>query len=153
MPVLTVSEKTSPQLGFSRNCLICALLVHRDHAVFERVRHARERQRGQAGLFGVKVDDLREVEIGQRIAGDHHKRLLEHALGVLHAAGGAQRLILQAVLDMHAMRRTIAEVILDDIRKVLDGDDDLGDAMDLEQLDDVRTSPGGRQSAPLVWGG
>ena len=36
------------------------------------------------------------------------------------------------------MRRAIAEVILDDIGKVLDGDDDLGDAVDLQQLDDVR---------------
>src|SRR6266545_4846464 len=125
MPVLTVSEKTSPQL------------VHGDHAVFERVRHAGERQGGQASLFGVKVDDLREIEIGQRVAGNHHERLLKHALGVLHTAGGAQRLILQAVLNMHAVRRTIAEVILDDIRKVLDGEEDLGDALDLEQLDDL----------------
>src|SRR5215212_7882204 len=39
---------------------------------------------------------------------------------------------------MHAMRRPIAEMILDDIGEVLDGDDDLGDAVDLQQLDDVR---------------
>src|SRR5215212_1308242 len=38
---------------------------------------------------------------------------------------------------MHAVRRTIAEVILDDIRKVLDGDDDLGDPVDLQQFDNV----------------
>src|SRR5262249_54695661 len=67
----------------------------------------------------------------------HDKWLLEHALGVFYAAGGAQRLILKAILDMHAMRRTIAKVILDDIGKVLDSDDDLGDAMNLEQLDDM----------------
>ena len=82
-------------------------------------------------------DDGGEVEVGQRVAGDDDEALAEQLFGVLDAAGGAQRHLLDGVVDVHAQLAAVAEVVADGLGQEREGDDDVVDAVPLEQLDDV----------------
>ncbi len=61
----------------------------------------------------------------------------EVGLGVLDAAGRAQRRLLDRVVDVDAERAAVAEVAADDLGQERQSDDDVVDAVPLEQLDDV----------------
>ena len=78
------------------------------------------------------LDDPREIEIGDGIAADHDKGLIEEFLGLLHAAGRAQGSLLNRILNVHAQALTIAKVVLDGFGHVLQGNHHIDDAMTLE---------------------
>jgi hypothetical protein len=66
MPVLIASEKTCPQVGFSRT-----LLVRHDDPELQGVLDLFQDERGCSPPLSVEIDHLCQVDVGQRIAGDH----------------------------------------------------------------------------------
>ena len=80
MPVLIVSENTSPQLGFSRNRSMRPSSPRDHDAELERVLHALQRQRGHRPAAAVEVDQGREVDVGERVSGDHQEGLVQVVL-------------------------------------------------------------------------
>src|SRR5690242_15608073 len=86
---------------------------------------------------GMELDDLAEVEVGQGIAADDQKWLIEHIFGILHAARGAKWNLFTGVVDMHTNLRPVAKIVFDGAGHVLHGDNDVGDSMALEQIEDM----------------
>ena len=62
---------------------------------------------------------------------------LQRLLGVLDAAGGAERLLLGGVGELHAELFAVAEVVPDQRGQELHGHDGLGEPVPLEQPQDV----------------
>ena len=85
----------------------------------------------------VEVDDRAEVDVGEHVAGDHEEALVELVHGVAHRAGGAERRLLGGVDHAHAELGAVAEVGADGVGQEGDGDDDLVEAVPLQQVDDV----------------
>ena len=80
-----------------------------------------------------RATNAREVDVGERVAGDDQERAVVEEVGaVAHAAGGAEQLGLLAVDD------PVAEVVADRVREVVEVRDDLVVAVAVEQVDDVR---------------
>ena len=79
MPVLIVSEKTWPHDGFSRKRSIAALLVGDDDPELERVVDGLQPDRHRGALLPVELDELRQVDVAERVAGDDEERVVEPA--------------------------------------------------------------------------
>jgi len=108
-----------------------------DHAVLEGRVHVGERERGHGLLTPVVVDDGGEVVVGEGVAADDEEGVVEQALGELDRAGGAERHVLDAVVQAHAERLAVAEVVLDHVGEVLQRNHDLGDAVPFQEQQDV----------------
>ena len=124
----------------------------------------RERDRGLA--LAMEGDDLREIDVRQRVAGDHDEGVVESVADLTDGSAGAERRFLDAVLQAHADRAAIAEAVLDLRREVLQGHERVADPVALEEVEDVseawliddrdhRLGPidrQGAQAAPLAAG-
>ena len=108
-----------------------------DHAVVQRFGHMIEDDRGHRLLFFVKGDDLLQVEIGDGIAADHQKGVVKILPGVGNAARRAQGRLLDGIADTHAHGTAVSEVILNHAGHVLQRDDDFGDPVVAQKLQDV----------------
>ena len=91
MPVLTVSREHLAPGRLFEEALDAALVVDHDHAELERVLDVLQDDGDHRAAALVLGDDRGQVEVGERVAGDHDEALAEQLLGVLDAAGGAQR--------------------------------------------------------------
>ena len=137
MPVLIVSEKTWPHDGFSRN------RSTRPSSSVTTIPNSS----GLSTAFSPIVTDAcfslwnaiepGEVDVAERVAGDDEERVVELAGGEPHRAGGAERRLLDRVADVDAERLAVPEVAPDRLRQERDGDDDVLEAVALQQLDDV----------------
>ncbi|GAA3501396.1 hypothetical protein GCM10019016_085030 [Streptomyces prasinosporus] len=68
----------------------------------------------RAPLFLVEIDQLGEVEVGQRVAGDDEESIvLQCLLGVLDASGGTEWLLLVGIGELHPELLAVTEVVLD----------------------------------------
>jgi len=116
-----------------------SILLDVDHAVFEWIRHVCQCHRQGCIALLVERHDPGQVEIGERISADHQERLVlaQAICRVADRAGRAERRLLHHVVNVHAKGPPIAEVILDLRRQVLDGDDDIGDVVVFEQVEDM----------------
>ena len=85
----------------------------------------------------VEGDDLLEIDVGQRVAADDDERLVERALRVLDAAGRPKRRLFRRVRHRDAEVFPGPEVVPNEAGQELDGDDDVGEAVPLEQPHDV----------------
>ena len=85
----------------------------------------------------VEGDDLAEVDVGEDVAGDDEEPLVELVHGVADRAGGAERRLLGGVDHPHAELGAVAEVGADGVGQEGHGDDDLVEAVPLQQADDV----------------
>jgi hypothetical protein len=85
----------------------------------------------------VRTHDRAEVDIAERIARDDEEGLVEHAAREPDRARGAQRRLLDRVLDLEVPRVAVAEVAPDRLRHERDRDDHLFDSVLLQQLEDV----------------
>jgi len=82
----------------------------------------------------VRADHGGQVDISQRIPGDHQERLVPQCvLGVLDAARGAERGLLRGVLEAHPHVLAVAEVVAHQRGQELDGDHRLVEAVPLQQ--------------------
>ena len=91
----------------------------------------------RARTFGEKSGERGEINIRERVAGDHQERLVQHIAGERDAPGGAQRAVLVGVGDVEPELLARSEVVLDDRPEVVERDDDVGDPVVLEQPQDV----------------
>src|SRR5579859_5495201 len=88
-------------------------------------------------LLTMVADDVAEVEVGEGVAADEDERLVQVLFGVLDAAGGPEGHFLARVGNANAKLASVAEVVFDGARHVLDGDDDIADAVRFEEVEDV----------------
>ncbi len=117
-----------------QEALDLAFLVHDRDAEFQRVRHPGQAHRDQCALLLVEADQVGEVEVGQRIAGnDDEGVILQGLLGILHAAGGPEWLFLVGIGELHPELFAVPEVVLDERRQELHGDHGLAEPVPLEQ--------------------
>ena len=66
MPVLMVSEKTSPQRGLLEEALDPPVLAGDHDAELERVGDALQGQRRRRAAVAMELDQRRQVDVGQR---------------------------------------------------------------------------------------
>ncbi len=89
-------------------------------------------------MRAVRPDECGDVDVGQGVAADHDERVVgQQVAKVAGAAGGAEQRLFEAVLEIEAERRAVAEVGADVVGIVVQIDADLGDAMAREQPQDV----------------
>ena len=117
--------------------LDAALLVGDDDPELERVLDRFQADRDRRLLLAVELDEARQVDVAERVAGDDEERVVEAAGGEANRAGGAERRLLHRVADVDAERLAVSEVAPDRLRQERDGDDDVLEAVELEELDDV----------------
>ena len=81
------------------------------------------------------VHDRGEVEVAQDVAVQHHRALVEVALGVLDGAARSERRVLDGVVDAEPEVAPVAEDGLDALGPVGEGEDDLPDPRAREQVE------------------
>src|SRR5207249_11471083 len=82
-------------------------------------------------------EDLREVDVGEGIAGDHEERTVQVARELPNRSARAKGRFLDAVTKAHADSAAIAVAVLDDRRHVLERHERVLDAVALEGVGDV----------------
>ena len=145
-----------PPGGLLQEPLDPAVLADDDDAELQRVGHPGEPHGDQGAVFLVRADHGGQVDIGQRIPGDHQERLVpQRVLGVLDAARGAERGLLRGVLEAHPHVLAVAEVVAHQRGQELDGDHRLVEAVPLQQPQHVfhdRLVAHGQQRLGLIGG-
>ena len=137
MPVLIVSEKTWPQDGFSRKRSTrpssSVTTIPNSSGFVDRL----EPDRHIGALLPVRGDQRGQVDVAERVPGDDDEGLGERVAREPHGAGGAQRLLLDRVLDRQSHRLAGAEVAANRLRHEGERDDDVLEPVRLQQLEDV----------------
>ena len=114
-----------------------ALVVGDDDPELERVLDRLEPDRDRRVALAVELDEARQVDVTEGVAGDDERRLLEPAARETNRAGRAEWSLLDGVLDLDAEAGAVAEVAADRLRQERDRDDDLLEAVVAQELDDV----------------
>ena len=73
MPVLTISERTCPQMVFRQRIRSCPIAVEGNDTVFERVGDLGESKSGERADALVIGNNLGEVEIGEHVPANDEK--------------------------------------------------------------------------------
>ena len=137
MPVLIVSENTSPHVGFSRNRSIVpssrVMTMPNSTGFSTRFSAIVANASAARCAFTIRA----EVDVGEHVAGDHEERLVELVHRVAHRAGGAERRLLGGVPHAHAELGAVAEVVADVVGEERDRHDDVVEAVLGEQPHDV----------------
>ena len=131
-----VREDLAPR-RLLEEALDAPVLVGDDDPELERVVDALQADRDERLLLLVEADERAEVDVAERVPGDDEERLVERALGELHRAGRAHRRLLDGVADRDALALPRAEVAADRLRHEGERDDDVVEAVLLQELDDV----------------
>src|SRR5581483_2720008 len=131
-----VGEDLAPR-RLLEEALDAAVLVGDDDPELERVLDRLEADRHGGALLPVRLDETRQVDVAERVAGDDEERVVEAARGEADRAGGAEWRLLDGVADVDAEALAVAEVAPDRLRQERDGDDHVLEAVQLEELDDV----------------
>ena len=114
-----------------------AVFVADDCAVFKRVGNGIDGERGESADGEMVLDGGLEVEVGQGVAADNEKGVVEMGGGVSDTAGGAERHLLDDIGDIETKGAAVTVEVLDHGGQILERDDDLGNAVILEQLQDM----------------
>ena len=105
----------------------------RDHdAVLERIGHVDERERDGGTALAVERNDLREVDVRERVARDDEERPFEVLVELPHRAARPKRRLFDAVAQAHADRAAVAVAVLDHRGEVLEGHERILDSVALE---------------------
>ena len=89
-------------------------------------------------FLAVERQSLVHIQVGQGVARDDDEGVvLQVLLGLFDAARRAQRRVFNGVDEVDAEFGPVAEVPFDLVGEVIEGDDDVGDAVALEQLNGV----------------
>ena len=123
-----VGEDLAPR-RLLEEALDAAVVVGDDDPELERVVDRLEADRHRCALLAVELDELRQVDVAERVAGDHEERVVEPSRREPHRAGGAERRLLDGVRDVDAERLAAAEVRADRLGQERDGDDDVLEAV------------------------
>ncbi len=131
-----VRDHFSPARLFEK-ALDAARIVRDDHPVLERLGHTVEGNGGQRLLRFVEGNDRRQINVGDGVATDDDKGLIEVLLGLLDAPRRPQRRLLDGVGDVHPEALAVAKIVLNVLGHVLERHHDIGYTMTLEQVEDV----------------
>ncbi len=131
-----VGEDLAPRRLLEES-LDAAVVVGDDDPELERILDRLQPDRHGRLLLLVERDELRQVDVAERISGDDEERVVEPARGEADRAGGAERRLLDRVADVDAERLSAPEVAPDRLRQERDRDDHVRHAMALQELDDV----------------
>ena len=129
MPVLIVSEKTWLQEGFSRKRSI------RPSSSVTTIPNSSGFSTDLSPIVTAapfsrwNADQVGQVDVAEGIAGDDEEGLVEAVAREAHRAGGAERRLLDRVLDRHAQRVAVAEVAADRLRQERHRDDHVVEAV------------------------
>ena len=114
-----------------------ALVVGDDDAELERVVDRLEPDGDGAALLAVERDERAQVDVAERVARDDEEGVVERIACQPDRAGGAERQLLDRVLDVQAEGLAGAEVAADRLRQERERDDDVLEAVLLQELEDV----------------
>ena len=114
-----------------------ALLVGDDDPELERVLDRLQADRDRRPALAVELDELAEVDVAEGVARDDEDGVVELSGGEPDGAGGAERRLLDRVLDPQAEPLAGPEVAADRLRQERERDDHVVEAVALEQLEDV----------------
>jgi len=110
-----VGEHLAPR-RLLEEALDAAFLVGDDDPELERVVDRLQADRHGRVLLAVELDQPREVDVAERVAGDDEEGVVEPSGGEPHRARGSERRLLDRVRDVHAERLAAAEVRADRLR-------------------------------------
>jgi len=113
------------------------VLVRHDDPELERVLDRLEADRRGRALLLVKLDDLRQVDVAERVARDDEERVVETPGGEPDGARRAERRLLDRVREIYAERLAASEVRADRLREECHGHDHVFEAVQPQELDDV----------------
>jgi hypothetical protein len=108
-----------------------------DHAIFQGVGYTKQGQRRFGLSLLMKGDNVLQVNIGDGVATNNEKGLVQESLGILDTARRPQGSLLNRIANVHAQALAVSEVTLYDLGHEMQGDDDVGDALPFEQIQDV----------------
>ena len=131
-----VGEDLAPR-RLLEETLDAALVVGDDDPELERVLDRLQADRHGCLLLPVERDEARQVDVAEGVAGDDEERVVEATGGETHGASRAERRFLHRIADVDAEALAVAEVAADRLWQERDGDDDVLEAVELEQFDDV----------------
>ena len=137
MPVLIVSENDLAPRRLLEEALDLPVLVGDDDPELERVLDRLEADRDRGALLLVELDDLVQVDVAERVTRDDEERLVQAVGGEPHRTGGPERALLDRVLDVQPEAAAVAEIGADRLWQESDGDDDVGESVLAQQLEDV----------------
>ena len=126
-----------PPRRLLEEALDAAVLPRDDDPELERVLDRLQPDRAGGALLAVKLDDLPEVDVRERIPRDDEERVVEPRGRVANRAGRAERARLDGVLELEPEARPVAEVGADRLGQEGDRDDHVLEPVHLEQLEDV----------------
>ncbi len=132
MPQLPRSDSASVGLRLLLKARDAPVAVVQHDAVLARVGDLLDGQRGDPAGLAVPGGERRQVDVRERVAGDHEERLVAEELRArAHPAGRAQQLLLEAVGD------ALAEVLADRLREVVQVGDHAVEGVPVDQVEDV----------------
>ena len=131
-----VGENLSPG-GLLQEPLDRAVLPGDDDAELQRVLHGLQADGHDGLLFPVKLDDAGQVDVGEDVAGDDEERFVQLVHGVADGSGRAERVLFGGVDHPHPELRAVAEVGSDGVGLKGHGDDDVLEAVLLQEMHDV----------------
>ena len=91
-----------------------------------------ERERDGGTALAVERNDLREVDVRERVARDDEERPFEVLVELSHRAARPKRRLFDAVAQAHADRAAVAVAVLDHRGEVLEGHERILDSVALE---------------------
>ena len=131
-----VRENLAPG-GLLEEALDAPVLVGDDDPELERVVDRFEADRDRGLPLAVELDEPGQVDVAEGVAGDDEERVVELAAREPHGARGAERRLLDRVLDRQTEAVAVAEVAPDRLRQERHGHDHVLEPMGPEQLEDV----------------
>jgi hypothetical protein len=131
-----VAEHLAPG-GLLQEPLDRAVVAGDDDAELEGVLDRGEPDGGQRLALVVEADDRAQVDVGQHVTRDDQEPVLQLVHGVAHRARRAEGGLLGGVDHADAELGAVAEVVPDVVGEERHGDDDLVEAVLLQQADDV----------------
>ena len=139
MPVLTVSLKTCPQVGFSRKRWTrpsSSRIVMPNSRGSAHPGQADRHQRADAPRWW--RDQPGQVDVGERVTADDEERVVaQRGFAFLTLPAVPERLVLGGVGQRHPELFAVAEVVADEGGEELDRHDGLGESVPPEQPQDV----------------
>src|SRR5919108_244687 len=126
-----------PPRRLLEEALDAPVVVGDDDPELERIVDRLQPDRDSGALLAVEVDEPAQVDVAERVARDDEERVVEAVAREGHGAGGAERRLLDGVLDREPERLAVAEVAPDLLRQEGDGDDHVLEPMRSDELEDV----------------
>src|SRR5205085_3783287 len=131
-----VREDLAPG-GLLEEPLDAPVLVGDDDPELERVVDRLEADRHGGAFLAVEGAELAEVDVAERVARDDEEGVVEAIARELDRARGAERRLLDRVLEPEPERLAAPEVAPDLLRQEGDGDDDVLEPVPAQELQDV----------------